>query len=366
MKIGIVGSGQLAKMLSLAAWPMNISTVALKLNDADENYDFIPYFPGSCQNLETLGRFIDACDIVTFETENVTKDVLEYCRAKNNVAPLPTILHIAQNRLREKQLFLNLKVPTTAFSEVSSYSMLKEAIQKLGYPAILKTQEGGYDGKGQYLIKDKADIEKAWLQLQATPLILEAFVPYQYEVSLIGVRNSKESRFYPLTKNTHLNGILYYSEAPYLHPELQEQAEHYMRDIFSHLDYKGVLTIEFFVTQQGELVANEMAPRVHNSGHWTIEGAYTSQFQNHIRAIADMPLGSCQARGFTAMFNFIGTIPNLNFLPKQDKMYLHDYGKKAKMNRKLGHLTILADSQLEIAEKISELISQIKFNHAYE
>jgi 5-(carboxyamino)imidazole ribonucleotide synthase len=209
---------------------------------------------------------------------------------------------------------------------------------------VLKTRRLGYDGRGQFYLRKPADVETAWQTLGTVPLIYEGFVNFSREVSIIGVRSTRgETLFYPLSANTHSEGILRYSVAPYRSASLQKQAETYMRKLLKHLDYAGVLTIEFFVVGS-KLIANEMAPRVHNSGHWTIEGAQTSQFENHVRAILGLPLGSTRPNGHSAMMNFIGSIPELGNILRVSGVHFHSYGKEPRPNRKLGHCTVNAPS----------------------
>ena len=209
---------------------------------------------------------------------------------------------------------------------------------------MLKTRRLGYDGRGQYQVRKPQDAADAWQTLGSVPLIYEQFIDFSREVSIIGVRSTRgETRFYPLAANTHSAGILRYSIAPYRHASLQKQAETYLKRLLRHFDYAGVLTIEFFVAG-GRLIANEMAPRVHNSGHWTIEGAQTSQFENHVRAILGLPLGDTRALGHCAMLNFIGTLPALGNILRVSGVHFHSYGKEPRPNRKLGHCTINAPS----------------------
>ncbi|HJY36629.1 MAG TPA: ATP-grasp domain-containing protein, partial [Steroidobacteraceae bacterium] len=234
--------------------------------------------------------------------------------------------------------------PTPAFATVDSLADLQAAIAKIGAPGVLKTRRLGYDGRGQFQVRKPGDAAAAWEALGSVPLIYEQFVNFSREVSIIGVRSTRaETRFYPLAANTHSAGILRYSIAPYRHASLQKQAETYLKRLLRHFDYAGVLTIEFFVAR-GRLIANEMAPRVHNSGHWTIEGAETSQFENHVRAILGLPLGNTRALGHCAMINFIGTIPALGNILSVSGVHFHSYGKEPRPNRKLGHCTINAPS----------------------
>jgi 5-(carboxyamino)imidazole ribonucleotide synthase len=293
---------------------------------------------------------------VTFDVENVPVAAVEPVAAKKPFLPPVKALGASQDRLHEKTLFRQLKIPTPEFMAVDSLEDLRAAVENIGLPGVLKTRRLGYDGRGQFYLRKAADVETAWQTLGTVPLIYEGFVDFSREVSIIGVRStSGETLFYPLSANTHRQGILRYSIAPYRNASLQKQAETYMRRLLKHLDYAGVLTIEFFV-RGGKLVANEMAPRVHNSGHWTIEGAQTSQFENHVRAILGLPLGSTRPNGHSAMMNFIGSIPELGNILRVSGVHFHSYGKEPRPNRKLGHCTINAPSPAARDRALQQLL----------
>ena len=273
--------------------------------------------------------------------------------------PQPDALGTSQDRLAEKTLFRSLKIPTPEFQAVDSLADLVTAVDRVGLPGILKTRRLGYDGRGQFRLRSARDIEAAWAALGAVPLIYEAFVDFSREVSVIGVRStSGEIRVYPLAANTHEDGILRHSIAPYRNAGLQKQAETYLKRVFRRFDYAGILTIEFFV-RQGRLVANEMAPRVHNSGHWTIEGAATSQFENHIRAILGLPLGSTEAIGHSGMVNFIGTMPAVEAVLSIPGAHFHGYGKAPRPNRKIGHCTVTASSPAARDKALGKVLKAI-------
>jgi len=234
-----------------------------------------------------------------------------------------------------------LKIPVARHAPVDTREQLVRAAATLGVPGVLKTRRMGYDGKGQFLVRGASDIDRAWEQLGAEGLIYEQFQAFSREVSIIGARSAAgDIVYYPLSANSHADGILRHSVAPYANPALHRSARIYLKRVMSALDYVGVLTIEFFVVK-GRLIANEMAPRVHNSGHWTIEGCVTSQFENHLRAICGLPLGSTRALGHAAMINFLGRMPDRERLLKIDGLAFHDYGKEERPGRKLGHCTIL-------------------------
>ncbi|HTE43560.1 MAG TPA: 5-(carboxyamino)imidazole ribonucleotide synthase [Steroidobacteraceae bacterium] len=342
MKIGIIGAGQLGRMLALAGYPLGLRFVFLDQSDDAPGAQVGRIITGAFDNPEHLSKLADACDVVTFDVENVPVDAVTEIAKRKPFYPQPAVLGASQDRLTEKTLFGKLRIPTPAFAAVDSLEDLQRAVRAIGAPGILKTRRLGYDGRGQFRIKTAADCEQAWQELGSVPLIYEAFVKFSREISIVGVRSTTgETRFYPVSANTHEQGILRHSIAPYRNTTLQRQAETYMKKLFKQFDYVGILTIEFFV-KGGKLIANEMAPRVHNSGHWTIEAAETSQFENHVRAILGLPLGSTRAVGHSAMVNFIGTIPAAETVLKIPGVHYHNYGKEPRPNRKLGHCTITA------------------------
>lgn len=344
MKIGIIGAGQLGRMLALAGYPLGLRFVFLDQSSDAPGAQVGHIINGAFDDRKALLKLAEAVDLVTFDVENVPVTAVSEIAAKKPFLPPVQALGASQDRLDEKTLFNQLKIPTPPFAPVDSLADLERAVQKIGLPGVLKTRRLGYDGRGQYHLRTSEDVAIAWETLGSVPLIYEGFVKFSREVSIIGVRSTTgETRFYPLSANTHSAGILRYSVAPYRHSALQKQAQTYLQRVMKHLDYAGVLTIEFFV-KQGRLIANEMAPRVHNSGHWTIEGAETSQFENHVRAILGLPLGGTRPIGHSAMVNFIGSIPTLGNILRVPGVHFHSYGKEPRPNRKLGHCTINAPS----------------------
>ncbi|MBL8265067.1 5-(carboxyamino)imidazole ribonucleotide synthase [Steroidobacter sp.] len=356
MKIGIIGAGQLGRMLALAGYPLGLRFVFLDQSSDAPGGQVGRIIPGAFDDAAKLAELADEVDVVTFDVENVPVAAVEPVAAKKPFLPPVKALGASQDRLHEKTLFRQLKIPTPPFMAVDSLEDLRGAVKKIGLPGVLKTRRLGYDGRGQFYLRKPADIETAWQTLGTVPLIYEGFVDFTREVSIIGVRSTRgETLFYPLSANTHSQGILRYSVAPYRSATLQKQAETYMRRLLKHLDYAGVLTIEFFV-RGGKLIANEMAPRVHNSGHWTIEGAQTSQFENHVRAILGLPLGSTRPNGHSAMMNFIGSIPELGNILRVSGVHFHSYGKEPRPNRKLGHCTINAPSPAARDRALQQLL----------
>lgn len=354
MKLGILGGGQLARMLALAAYPLGIRTLCIDPSPEACARDVTEVITAEFTDETALQQLSAAVDLVTFETENIPLSCANFMAKNRPLFPNADALAVAQDRLHEKTCFQSLQIPTPRFANVSSEAELAAAVNDLGLPAVLKTRRMGYDGKGQMLLKTTADTAQAWAHLKNSALILEEFIKFEYEVSLISVRNkSGDIHFYPLVRNHHVHGILRTSTAPFNHIELQKQAEKHARRILEKLNYVGILTIEFFYDGQ-QLLANEMAPRVHNSGHWTIEGAQTSQFENHLRAIFDLPLGSTQTTGQSFMINCIGEMPPLESCLTIAGAHYHTYGKSPRPGRKLGHIT-LVDADPESYTKIFTL-----------
>jgi 5-(carboxyamino)imidazole ribonucleotide synthase len=346
MTVGIVGAGQLGRMLALAGYPLGLDFLCLDpARDAPAG-QVAPLLHGKFTDRTLLKRLAQRCEVLTFDWENVPGESLAaLTRAhRARICPPVAALTAAQDRVTEKRLFEKLNIPTTRWRAVGSQPQLTRALADIGLPGVLKTRRLGYDGKGQALVRTAADAARAWQQLGGSALIYEELVPFDCEVSIIGARSlSGAIAIYPLCGNVHAQGILRVTRAPYGPPQWQRQAAGYLRRVLRHFRYTGILTIEFFV-HRGRLIANEMAPRVHNSGHWTIEGAVTSQFENHLRAILDLPLGSTRALGHSGMVNLIGSIPERTRLLKLHGLHLHDYGKKPRPGRKVGHCTLVEAS----------------------
>jgi 5-(carboxyamino)imidazole ribonucleotide synthase len=341
MTIGIVGAGQLGRMMALAGYPLGLDFLFLDKDASTPGGQVAPLLAGELNDANLLGQLSARCEVVTFDWENVSVDALESLPGGGaRIAPPTRALAAAQDRLSEKRTFELLGIPTTRYAAVDSRAALETAARSIGLPGVLKTRRLGYDGKGQFVLRNPEDLDAAWDALGKAPLLYENLVPFDAEVSIIAVRSADgHVAFYPLNLNVHREGILRITRAPYGHAALARQAQRAAKKLLEHFKYVGVLTIEFFV-KRGKLVANEMAPRVHNSGHWTIEGAVTSQFENHVRAIAGLPLGSTAARGHSAMINLVGELPARAPLLAQPGLHWHDYGKSARPGRKLGHVTI--------------------------
>ena len=341
MHVGIVGAGQLGRMLALSGYPIGVRCLFLDRSADTPGAQVAESLIGDLEDPVLLAELAARSDVVTFDWENIAGRVLTPLEQITQVRPPRAALEVSQDRLAEKALFTRLKIPVAAHCAIDSREELVRATQKIGLPGVLKTRRLGYDGKGQFVLRAPRDLDQAWAAIGAAGLIYEKFQDFSREVSLVGVRSARgQVVFYPLSCNTHAGGILRHSIAPFINARLEKRARLYMKRVMSALDYSGVLTIEFFVVQ-GSLIANEMAPRVHNSGHWTIEGCVTSQFENHLRAVCDMPLGSTRALGHTAMINFLGRMPDRERLMAIDGLAYHDYGKTPRAGRKLGHCTIL-------------------------
>jgi 5-(carboxyamino)imidazole ribonucleotide synthase len=359
MKIGVIGAGQLGRMLALAGYPLAQQFRFLDTSADSPGGQVAPIITGAFDDPHSLERLAADVDLVTYEFENVPVAALQKVAQTHAVWPPVEALRVSQDRLLEKQLFLQLKIPTPPFRAIDSLADLESAVKAVGLPCVLKTRRLGYDGKGQRYLRKPADVEPAWAALGGVPLILEGFVDFEREVSIVGVRSTTgEVRCYPIVANTHRDGILRVTLAPLRHPALQKAAETHLKRVMKHFGYAGVLTIEFFV-RRGRLVANEMAPRVHNSGHWTIEGAATSQFENHLRAILGLPLGDTRPVGHCAMVNFIGAMPPRDDVLALPGVHWHDYGKEPRPGRKIGHCTIVAGSAVERDRLVRKVLRKL-------
>ncbi len=343
----------MGRMLAIAGYPLNHTFGFLCKNDAPSAL-LGQIFSGN----KGIDDLVDFADVITYESENTDVEIVKQISKKTTVYPSAKSLFITQHRGREKTLFKQLGIPCVPYKMVSSQQDLIKAVSEIGLPAILKTATEGYDGKGQFLLHNKSQIGAAWKSMNGALSILESFIDFKRELSLIAVRDTDNNhKYYPLVENTHHNGILRLTiaPAPAISPKVQKTAERYMQTLLDEMKHIGVLTIELFETENG-LIANEMAPRVHNSGHWSINSANTSQFENHIRAISNMPLGDTSAtNNFSAMINIIGEIGNIDAVLKMPNAHLHLYDKTERTGRKLGHINITANSKQEIDDSIKQL-----------
>lgn len=352
MNIGIVGGGQLAQMLALAGIPLGHRFRFLDPGEQPCAAMLGTHVRAAFDDVQALVRFAQGMDVVTYEFERIPYQSMERVASVVPVYPSPACLAASQERLLEKQLFQQFGIPTPLFAPIDAAADIPDAIRRVGLPCVVKTRRDGYDGKGQCVIRSEQDCSGLWERLGGVPLIAEQFVSFSRELSLLSVRGTHGNVVhYPLTENLHQGGILRRSLAP-ASTNLQPIAEQYANGILQHFGYVGVLCIEFFEAD-GKLLANEMAPRVHNSGHWTIEGATCSQFENHIRAITGAPLGSVHVPAPAAMLNMIGVIPDASTLLAEPGLHAHIYGKNhSRPGSKLGHATFCGTDAWQRAESL--------------
>ncbi|MCD9030699.1 5-(carboxyamino)imidazole ribonucleotide synthase [Luteimonas sp. Y-2-2-4F] len=358
--VGILGGGQLARMLALAGAPLGLRFLVMDtVADACAG-QFAPLLVGDYRDEAALAEFASRVDVATFDFENVPAESARWLGERVPVFPSPHALAMAQDRLAEKTLFRDLGIPVPEFADVESRAGLDAAVVRVGLPCILKTRRLGYDGKGQFRLHGPADLDRAWEALGAQAgtvgLIAEAFVPFEREYSVVAVRGRDGAfRAWPLTANWHVDGVLSASLAPAAAPEaLAREAQAHARALAERLDYVGAFALELFC-RDGRLLANEMAPRVHNSGHWTIEGAETSQFENHLRAVLGLPLGATAMRGHACMLNWVGAMPDPLPVLAEPGGHWHDYGKAPREGRKVGHATLRADDAAVLAAALERV-----------
>ncbi len=354
MNIGILGGGQLARMLAQAGRPLGQNFMFLSPDIPSCAAPYGEHLQARYDDETALQRLAQWADVVTYEFENVPAPSIQFLEARVRVHPSSSALEVSKNRVREKTEFQHLGIATAEFAAVDSAASLTEAVARIGFPAILKTQTEGYDGKGQVVLRSAEDVAGAWQALDTVPCILEAMVSFDRELSIIAVRCATGAKvFYPLSENYHRNGILRLSLSRPGDP-MQAAAEALITRLLDHLDFVGVLTLELF--QVGDrLLANEIAPRVHNSGHWTIEGAATSQFENHLHAVTGQPLGDTGISADSAMVNIIGTLPN-HIQSQVPGAHLHSYDKAERQGRKIGHLTLVSNDPATLREQTARCL----------
>ena len=353
--IGIFGGGQLGRMMAQAALPLNIQCTFFEASTDCPSAALGQVISPQAQN--GLQDFINSADVFSLEFENTPLTDVDVLTKNKDLHPPRQALAIAQHRLSEKALFDQLEIPVAPYKAVNSLDSLKASVADLGLPIVLKTSRGGYDGKGQFVLRSADQIDQAWAELgPAGELIAESFVTFSREVSIIAVRGQNgDVKTWPLAENHHHTGILSHSLVPAPNSaDLQPVAQDYITRLLNHLNYVGVLTLELFVTDKG-LYANEMAPRVHNSGHWSIEGAICSQFENHIRAVAGLPLGSTEVVRPTVMVNIIGKHPKSEDVLALNGAHLHLYNKTERTGRKIGHITLMPNDSAELTSLCRQL-----------
>ena len=359
-KVGILGAGQLGRMMALAGLPLGLE-FSLYDTSGSPSAGIGEIFsdPGNTQS--ELDRFLDSVDVVTYEFEHLPLDLARNIAAKKPLYPGVEALRVCQNRALEKGLFKQLDIPTPKYRIANNANELEQAARELGTPVVAKSITEGYDGKGQAVLKSPEDAAAAWQRIGHNSLIVESFVNFTRELSLIAARNVKgEFVAYPLVENIHHEGILRYTiaPAPKVSESVQNTATDYIHKLMDQLSYVGVLALELFETPDG-LLANEMAPRVHNSGHWSMDGAHTGQFENHLRAILDLPLGETKADRVSAMINLIGRTVSPNEILTFKDTHLHLYGKSERAGRKVGHININADDYASLQLKVQEALAKV-------
>ncbi|MBX2800404.1 MAG: 5-(carboxyamino)imidazole ribonucleotide synthase [Myxococcales bacterium] len=359
MHLGVIGGGQLGRMLAEAGRDIGVRTTFLEAAPNPSAGGLGEVIVAPYDDEAALDRLAEECDAVTYEFENVPVEAVRYLAGKVPIHPGPGALEQAQDRLVEKRFFRSRGIDTAGFEPVDDVAQLRAAIDKLGLPAILKTRRMGYDGKGQLYLADPEQAEGAFATLGGVPCILEQVVAFDRELSILAVRDrSGNKRTWPLVENRHAGGILHWSEvpAPGVTTTLQQEADSIADRLLEAQQYVGVLAVELF--QVGDrLLANEMAPRVHNSGHWSIEGALTSQFDNHVRAVLGLPLGSTEVPVPTACANLLGNVPDLSELLAIDGARVHLYGKAPRPGRKLGHVTVQGATPAQLRERLEAVLA---------
>ncbi|MEM9532339.1 MAG: 5-(carboxyamino)imidazole ribonucleotide synthase [Pseudomonadota bacterium] len=368
MKIGILGGGQLARMMALEGVKLGQEFVFLDPAEDACARALGEHICAPFDDEEALTRLADQCDVVTLDFENVPVTATDFLAERVPMRPGSAALRVAQDRMAEKTFFSDRGIDCPLFAPADTEEELRAACEEIGLPCVIKTRRMGYDGKGQAVLEDLSQASEIFQVLGGGDLIVEAKVPFKRELSIIACRSASGATvFYPLAENRHKNGILVTTFAPAVADHLLDQAKRYATRILDALDYCGVLAVELF-DLDGRLLVNEIAPRVHNSGHWTLDGAVTSQFENHLRAIMDWPLGSTNAIGATAMMNWIGAMPDPSNALSYPNAHWHDYGKKPRPGRKVGHVNICAPDivalQAELGRFAMALGEQLKSSGA--
>jgi len=355
--IGIIGGGQLAQMLASSVRHLGIKCTVLDPNPAccaTNEFGQCAQIVANYNNEQALIKLAQSCDVVTYEFENVPGQGAALIADHGSIHPNPQALSTSQDRLSERAMFKELRIAVPPFVQVDSLDQLIQGLEQVGAPSILKARTLGYDGKGQVLISDPNKAAQAWETLGKVPAILDGFIEFDRELSIIATRSvDGHIEYYPLSENIHRGGILRLTKAParQVHKSVATQARDSIKEILNHFDYVGTLAVEFFQVGQGadaKLLANEIAPRVHNTGHWTIEGTKTSQFENHMRAVLGMELGSAEPAGHSAMINLIGNEPRAGSMDAMPNANVHLYGKEPRPGRKIGHITLNAPTEQEL------------------
>jgi len=361
--IGVLGAGQLGRMIALAGLPLE-KRFQFFDTSGSPSVGLEPTYIETENPVqsEALKTFLSECDVVTYEFEHLPLALTQHIESEHTLYPPSKSIEVCQDRAKEKALFDQLRIPTTKYRIVNGVDELTQAVQTLGLPLVCKTTTEGYDGKGQYVLKSEDDIQKAWDSIGGRTLIAEEFIRFTRELSIIAVRSSTgELKIYPLAENQHNDGILRYSTAPApaLNADIAAEADLYMKELLEALGHVGVLTLELFETETG-LIANEMAPRVHNSGHWSMLGAASSQFENHVRAVAGLPLGDTEAQHPTCMINLIGHKGDIEQILKLPYAQVHLYDKEERPGRKLGHINVSAPNYEELRWRVLNITQHLE------
>ena len=355
MKVGILGGGQLAMMMIQSSIEDNIEFIVVDPSDNPPANKYVECIKSEFDDRRVLDKLSQECDVVTIDFENVPFSSLKYLESKVDVHPNSKAVEICQDRLKEKELFKECGIPVTRYNKIDSIDSLHGTKELFSNGAILKSRFFGYDGKNQVDL-NVSNLKTAFEACGGDKLIIEEKVNFIKELSLIGVRDKKGvTAFYPLVENKHINGILHTSIAPYDDNKLQKKAQTYHNILTDKMNYVGVLVIEFFLDSENKLIANEMAPRVHNSGHWTIEGANVSQFKAHIKSVIGEEISDIKVDKFVAMMNILSTMPNLTMLDMSNQIQIYDYGKTERKNRKLGHITIIEKDKDKLLNRVKML-----------
>lgn len=377
--IGVLGGGQLARMFTVEALRLGYRVVVL---DADPRCSASQVgaacVAGQLDDASAAKTLAAQCDVITLDTEHVPASLLEKLEELVPVLPCARVLSLVQDRLAQRRFIANQEVPQVLFAEVSDRTTLHAAAAKVGLPCILKTRRSGYDGKGQRRVDNAADLDQAWSELGSAPATAEAFVDFEREVSALLVRDQDGNvRFYPPAENEHRQHVLYKTRVPArLSPVIVEQVNAIGGQLAHALNHVGMMAVEFFVTREGTVLVNEIAPRTHNSGHYTLGGCVTSQFEQHLRAICGLPLGDTRLRQPAVMLNLLGDLwnngaPDFHQVLASTDAHLHLYGKSPPLpGRKMGHILVLsanaedADADAErMIQRLNETASAANANH---
>ena len=370
MNVLVLGAGQLARMMALAVKPLNINIRAFDVGSGNV------VDPLSTNIIfGNLTQGIEFADFITAEFEHIDHQTLALCQASGKLRPSSQAIKVGGDRRLEKDLLVKCNIANAKHQIIATKADFDQALAHLSFPLILKSALAGYDGKGQWRLKDTAKADETWLDIKAFfdggeqgvqhAVVAEQMVPFDREVSLVGARDSQGNTVvYPLTENHHTNGVLSVSIATQVNETLQAQAKQVFDSIANELNYVGVLAIEFFQIDE-QLLVNEIAPRVHNSGHWTQQGADTCQFENHLRAVCNLPLGSTELIRPSAMINILGEDEVPNAILNVASTTLHWYGKSKRAGRKMGHINVSGNSEKQLAERLS-LLADILPEAAFE